>query len=334
MQKRFFFFLFFLFLFFSISSEAHVSYVLGKQILHDALGRDNIYLLQALTGFDISLMIGTAFGIVLLYLFLRHNSWFQKHVNLFQQHAHTYGIYLAWIARLGLGIALIGAGTSDVLISPTLQGFSLFSTLQIALGFLLMAGLFTSLATIGAVALYLYALLQTPYLLGNLDFLGLALCLLALGSTRPGLDDLLNIQFHIQLHALKPFIALLARLGIGLSMIYLALYEKILNPHISQLVVTQYHLTSAIPVSSNMWVLSAGIIECIVGLFLVLGLFTRTTAAVAFLVLSASFFYFHEAVYAHVTLFAILSLVFVLGGGRASMDHLLQKPLQKKRRFK
>jgi uncharacterized membrane protein YphA (DoxX/SURF4 family) len=69
-----------------------------------------------------------------------------------------------------------------------------------------------------------------------------------------------------------------------------------------------------------MWVLSAGLIELAVGLALLLGWHTRTAAAIAFIVLSASFFYFSESVYSHVTLFATLSIIFILGAGSHGID--------------
>ena len=73
-------------------------------------------------------------------------------------------------------------------------------------------------------------------------------------------------------------------------------------------------MTAAIPVSGAMWVLSAGIIELAVGLLLIIGFRPRLVSAVAFLVLTASFFFFKEAVYSHITLFGTLSVVFASGG--------------------
>jgi uncharacterized membrane protein YphA (DoxX/SURF4 family) len=104
-------------------------------------------------------------------------------------------------------------------------------------------------------------------------------------------------------------------------MMFLAVYEKFLNPHLSEIVVYNYHLTSIIPVISEMWVLSAGIIEFLVGLFLFLGFKTRLTSAIAFIVFSLSFFYFGEEVYSHVTLFSVLSVLFVTGGVKLSIDN-------------
>jgi len=103
-------------------------------------------------------------------------------------------------------------------------------------------------------------------------------------------------------------------------MMFLVLYEKFLNPHWSRLVVENYHLTSIIPVSPAMWVLSAGLIEFMIGFMLFIGLKTRIVAAITFFVLSLSFFYFNEAVYSHITFFITLSIIFITGGGKFSID--------------
>ena len=118
---------------------------------------------------------------------------------------------------------------------------------------------------------------------------------------------------------------LILRFGVGFAMIFLAVYEKILNPHLSELVVTNFGLMNVVPVSPEMWVLSTGLIEFAVGLALILGLFTRISAGIAFIVLSLSFFYFGEDVASHITLFGTLSVLFITQGGAWSLDKLLYR---------
>jgi uncharacterized membrane protein YphA (DoxX/SURF4 family) len=67
-------------------------------------------------------------------------------------------------------------------------------------------------------------------------------------------------------------------------------------------------------------VLSAGAVECLVGILLVLGFKTRLISAIAFAILTLSFFFFGEDVYSHITLFGILSVLFVSGAGKMSVD--------------
>jgi len=105
----------------------------------------------------------------------------------------------------------------------------------------------------------------------------------------------------------------------------LAVYEKILNPHISELIVNDFGLQNVFPVSVSMWVFSTGVIEFIIGFALFIGFYTRASATIAFAVLSLSFFYFGEDVSSHITLFGILSVLFVTQGGKLSVDkHIYQ----------
>ena len=157
-------------------------------------------------------------------------------------------------------------------------------------------------------------------MLGNLDIAALAIGLLAVANPKPGIDDLLGIKLISPLKFLKTYVPLILRIGIGGAMMFLAVYEKMLNPHLSALVVQNYHLNSVIPVSEAMWVLAAGAIEFLVGFLLLIGHQTRLVVVVAFLVLSLSFFYFHEAVYSHVSLFATLSILFITGKGHIKKD--------------
>ncbi|MCA9050447.1 MAG: DoxX family protein, partial [Planctomycetaceae bacterium] len=110
------------------------------------------------------------------------------------------------------------------------------------------------------------------------------------------------------------------RLAMGFTMIWLAVTEKALNPRVSEAVVIDFGLESVIPVSSAMWVFSVGVIELAVGLVLVLGLFTRTFAFIAFVVLTLSFFYFKEDVAGHVTFFGTLLIMMITGAGQGSLD--------------
>jgi uncharacterized membrane protein YphA (DoxX/SURF4 family) len=96
-------------------------------------------------------------------------------------------------------------------------------------------------------------------------------------------------------------------------MVYLALFEKLLNPHLSELVVDKFNLTAVVPVSPQMWVVSVGIIELVIGLVLLLKWKPRLISVITFLVLIMTFFGFREAVYAHVTLFGVLSAILILG---------------------
>lgn len=296
---------------------AHVGYLIPEHEMQKDAGTDFAFLFSPLFDpFSLALIIGTIIGVIFTHELLRKNAFIQKHITFLQKKALSYSELLPWMLRLSLGIALIGAGTSHVLISPVLLDTHHLAFLEIALGFLTLAGFLLAPVTWLTIALYCFALSQSMYLLGNVDLLAIAIAILILAKSKPGLDNLLGIPFSSPFKKFHTFVPLILRIGIGGEMMFLAVYEKFLNPHFSSLVVERFHLTSAIPVSPALWVLSAGLIEFSVGLALVLGIKTRLTAAIAFLVLSISFFTFGEGVSSHITLFGILSVLFVTGGGK------------------
>lgn len=300
---------------------AHVGYVVSKDEIQKQAGVDFLFLFKPLTQpLYLALMLSTVVVVLLLYFFLKRNSFITRRIAFLRERTKSYVELIPWMLRLSLGIALIGAGTNQVLISPILNTTPQFSFIQILLGFLLLAGfLFVPVIWL-TILLFLFALSKNFYIFGNLDFLAASIALLMLANSKPGLDDLLGLPFWSPLKKFSEFAPLILRLGIGGAMMFLAIYEKILNPHLSAIVVEKFHLTSVIPVSPEMWVLSAGLIEFIVGLALFTGFQTRLVSAIAFVVLSLSFFYFGEEVYSHITLFGVLSVLFVTGGGKLSSD--------------
>ncbi len=310
-------------------AEAHVRYLIDEKTAEKNSGADYGFLINAISDTkNLGLIAWTIAGTILIIIASTRIKIIRNKLNLISQKADSYLVFTPWMLRLSLGIALIGSGSSLNLISPALPGFESFATIQILLGFLIMAGFLVIPASIAAIGIYIYALTQDTYIIGNLDFIAVAIALLVLDNEKPGLDDLLNIPKFSPFCACKKFVPLILRFGIGGAMVFLAIYEKILNPHLSELIVLGFDLQKVVPVSPEMWVFSAGIIEFVIGLFLILGAFTRITSAIAFIVLSLSFFYFGEDVASHITLFGILSVLFVTEGGSFSLDRWSKKFLK------
>jgi len=308
--------------FFALPAEAHVGYVIAPEKIAARAGADWSFILSAADQpINLFLMIFAIFAVFSVAWLFRKNRWLRHEADRVWGKASAYREFIPWILRLSLGIALIGAGTSQVFISPLVaEPIAGVIFTQIFLGFLLLAGFLLAPAALAAILLYFLALKYNFYLLGNLDFLGLALAFFVIGSARPGVDDLVGLPFPSPFRNLRKYVPLILRLGIGGAMIFLALYEKILNPHLARLVVTEYSLTSIIAVSPAMWVLGAGLIELLIGLFLLLGFKTRSLTVVAFLTLTLSFFFFKESVTSHITLFGALSALLITGGGKISID--------------
>lgn len=323
MKKIFLVSLLGIFVFFS-KADAHVGYVLTEEEFVANSGGDTLYILKALESqTTINITLSVILAVVLIAFIYRKSIFLKSWAGRVVDRLKTYDEFLPWAIRLSLGIALIGAGTAQVLVSPIEIATGSIAFIEILLGFFFMAGFLLIPSALLTIGLYIFGLSGNFYLLGNLDFLALAIAFLALHNERPGFDDIFNFKILHSLKIKRSLASPILRVGIGGAMMFLALYEKILNPHLSELVVNNFHLTSVIPVDPSLWVVGSGIVEFVIGLMLILGLFTRLSSIIAFGVLSLSFFFFKEAVYSHITLFGLLSILFVLGGGVWSLDSII-----------
>ncbi len=295
------------------TAEAHVGYVIDHSQIEPNLGTNWPLLFKTLaTPFNIGLILITLLVVLGVWHAIQTKPKVRDYFDTIGKRASTYKEFVPWILRLSLGLSLLGAAGSNVLISPLLPYHGIFIFIELVFGFALLFGFMTTPVAIGTSLLYLFALSQDTYIMGNMEVLGASLALLGLSTSRPGFDDLLNIG-EIKIKWLTQHVYTLLRFGLGIAMTYLALFEKILNPNLSQLVVAKFHLMNLIPVSSGMWVLSTGIIELVIGICLLLNFKVRTISVVAFIVLIVTFFGFNEAVFAHVTLFGVLSALLILG---------------------
>ena len=309
--------------FFANYAYAHVGYVV--QSLQTRHGTDYAFIFSPLQDpFNIMLLLLGALVLTALVFLPERINFIKTKARQIREIGASYYELFPWMLRLSLGIALIGDGALQSLISPVLQASHGYAILEFALGFFILAGFLTTPALILAGILYLIAITETAYIFGNLEFLGAVIASLTLGNMRPGVDDLFRISIKSPLVRFKPYALTILRISIGAAFAFLALYEKILNPHLSEAVVNQFNLTNIVPVTPEMWVLSAGLIELLVGLAILIGFRTRTFAALAFMVISITFFFFNEAVYSHVTLFGVLSILFAGGGGKWSLDEKLE----------
>ncbi len=307
----------------SHSAFAHVGYVITHDQLEQTQGFDWGFLLQPFSNiYYIGLMIGTIIVFSCIWYGLIKSKKVVMYFSTIKERLMSYHEFVPWILRLSLGIALLGAGTEHVLVSPLLA-YPGLAVLEIVLGFLFLLGFLITPATIVTLGIYVFALSKNIYLIGNLDMFALALSVLVFHSPRPGLDDMLGISLLQKISIKRQYIAPVVRIGLGTAMIYLALFEKILNPHMSALVVSQYHLQQFINVSPAMWVLATGLIEFIIGVCIITGFKTRIASVIAFIVISMTFFYFKESVTSHITLFGGLSILAIEGGGLWSIDQFL-----------
>jgi len=253
-----------------------------------------------------------------------------------------YREFVPWMLRLALGLPLIGAGFAGYFFSPAVQAPT--RVFQVTLGFFLLFGLATRAVALVGLAAYLVGLVVRPELVLASEYVGGFLGVLLLGSGRPSADHLLKEvaaaegtvygrfeplhplveRFHGLVRPYEQYAPTVIRAGLGFNFALLGFWEKLANPGLALEVVEKYDLTAVVPVDPGLWVVGAGLTELAVGVFLFVGLFTRATAATAFIVLTTTLFGLpDDPVLAHVTLFGLTSALFVTGAGPLSIDERL-----------
>jgi len=262
-------------------------------------------------------------------------------VRALRETLDDYRVFLPWMLRLAVGLPLVGAGFAGYFFSPAVA--ALTRVFQVALGFFVLFGLATRTVALVGLLAYLGGLVVRPELVLASEYVAGFLGILLLGSGEPSADHLLHrvaaaggVYSHLDpLHPLvsrfndlvdpyERYAPAAIRLGLGFNFALLGFWEKLANPGPALEVVEKYDLTAVVPVDPGLWVVGAGLTELAVGVFLFVGLFTRATAVVAFVVLTTTLFGLpDDPVLAHVTLFGLSSALFVTGAGPLSLDERL-----------
>jgi uncharacterized membrane protein YphA (DoxX/SURF4 family) len=259
-------------------------------------------------------------------------------VEVARRTLQSYRPYLPWMLRLSVGLPLVGAGFAGYLFSPSVPAEA--RLLQVGIGFCLLFGLATRVVAAVGLLVYLAALAGDLTLLLASEYVAGFLAIVVVGPGQPSADMLFRrlvvtdgtIASRFR-DATTPG-AMLSRLGIddgavpivlrlflGGNFVYLGVTQKWLEPARATAVVTKYDLTAVVPVSPELWVFGAGLVEVAVGLAFLSGTFTRGAAAAGFVLLTTTLFGLpDDPVLAHVTLFGLSSALMVTGSGRFSLD--------------
>lgn len=333
---------------------AHVRYVVDTGTVVDA----GAFLADALADpVILAVLLGSALALAAVlggYLRLRPA---QRDVKALRSALSDYRDLLPWLVRLSLGLPLIGAGFVGYFFTPLVGAASLdplFGTASgavvrlfgVAVGFLLLFGLATR--TVAAVGLLAYLLGVVAFgspMFFAFEYVPGFLAAVLLGGGRPSADHVLAqladddrtlysrldpvyrrfaVPFGERVGPYRAFVGPVVRVGLGLTFAFLGIAEKLAAPGLALATVEKYDLTAVIPVAPELWVVGAGLAELLVGVVLILGLFTRTFAGVALLLFTTTLFGLpDDPVLAHISLFGLASVLIVTGAGPFSLDEWL-----------
>lgn len=298
---------------------------------------------------SVFLLVAGGFGVLGLTLgYLRFGNSLSD-IEVARRTLRSYQPYLPWMLRLSVGLPLVGAGFSGYLFTPVVAAEA--RLLQVGIGFLLLFGLGTRLVAVGGLLAYAGALISAgiPLLLAS-EYVAGFLAILIIGPGQPSADMLLRRIVVTDGTLLSRFRGvdtpgdILARVGItrgaapvalrvflGFNFFYLGIVQKWLQPGSALAVVEKYDLVSVVPVSPELWVFGAGLVEAAVGVAFITGTFTRAAAAAGFVVLTTTLFGLpDDPVLAHVTLFGLSSALLITGSGRFSLDSTIVPALRRR----
>lgn len=315
---------------------AHVDYVTDPAGSPDPIG----FLLDALAD-PVSLAVLALGALVVVGLVLAWARWrpFEGPRQRFVVHGQQYAEYVPWMVRLSVGLVLVGAGLSRVLFVPTLPASPIVALILTAAGFLILLGLAVRPAAIVALLAYLGALITNPELVMLFDLAGGLAAAAMLGPGRPSLDDLLRAAFprgpgaraateNLGGGRYDDLVPLVVRLGLGGAFAASGIADKLLVYEQALDAVERYGLTAVVPVSPELWVVGAFLVETALGMAIILGVMTRASAIAGFAVLTLAMFALpDDPVIAHVGLFGLSSVLVLLGAGRWSLDRRVLQPV-------
>lgn len=244
----------------------------------------------------------------------------------------------AWVpilVRTTTGLVLITLTLAHQLFAPDLVVISpgalmprVLLTLQLLAGLGLITGVLLRAASILGIVVYLATFLLFPLwsVASYLHFLGIFIYLIMTGD--PSLPRAAEKSFFAHVIALfnarqyHPFALPILRIGMGLGIIIVALFNKLLDPAFA-LEFVRTHTVNFMPAlgfqyfSNELFVLAAGLVELLIGMLLVLGILPRLVGAVLIGVFTLTLFSFGiQELVGHVPLYAIAFGLIVEGAGK------------------
>jgi uncharacterized membrane protein YphA (DoxX/SURF4 family) len=190
---------------------------------------------------------------------------------------------------------------------------------MIALGFLTEVAALTALA-IFTIGFFVFG----SYLITYLNYLGEIVVLLLFGTRRWSLDGFIfgPKKFLKRFEKYEPTVL---RIFYGVALIYAAITVKLLHPSLTVEVVNHWNLTQfywLFPSDPLLVTFGAGLAECAIGLFIILGFEMRLTILISLFYITLSLLFFRELVWPHLMLYGI-SFSLLVRPEIFTLDHLL-----------
>ncbi len=311
---------------------AHEVYVLGHdQIVHD-LAQPAVNLFQIAEESGGQFILWSIIGALIIFLVLgiSISRKVEKKIDPFLFKIKPYAGH---VAQVTLGLALLASAYYGALFGTELPFANVFGASTFVVTFLLyvasfsiLFGVYERLGGLLAIIIYLSALSSVGgYLASYLVYLGEAFVIFLFGggySLVKNKFEFLNNKIKKYLDRRKFFIV---RACFSVSILYAAIYAKLLHGSLAFDTVNTYHLTNYFHFSPAFIVLGAFLIEFSIGLFILLGFEIRFISFVFLAFLTLSLCFFGEVVWPHIVLLGTNIVLFLHGYDEFTVFHHLYK---------
>ncbi|MBA3440575.1 MAG: DoxX protein [Pyrinomonadaceae bacterium] len=245
-----------------------------------------------------------------------------------ERRAALYGLVPAILA-VHVAVPLLVSGVQGNLFTPNnrLPGVSVY-VLGLAQTGIALALFYGGLARVGAAALAVLwvvgiFLVGLEQMLESAMYLGFAAFFFLAGRGPIAIDRLILPRFEPSAQLMLKAIPAL-RTGLGLSLVVVAFTEKFANIPLALAFLERYPLnfTSAlgIPMSNETFILCAGSVELLVGLWILFGLFTREIILIAWIPINMTLTIFNwTELIGHLPIYGTLAVLLVWAPGHENL---------------
>ena len=266
--------------------------------------------------------------------FFRRSSFGQRIWSFLERYSYLGPHFV----RITIAIALFFSAWSNTFLGPELHGnlFPYPHMLQIALfamSGMVAFGFFTELAAFAGIIIFAGSFfIFGSYMFTYLNYLGELIVLFLFGMRVLSVDKYIFGPLH-RFRSFEKYETVIMRVMYGLALIYAAITVKLLHPDLTITVVNTWNLTQfhwLFPSDPLLVTLGAGIVETVIGIFIIFGFEMRLTILISLFYITLSLMYFREMVWPHLLLYGI-SFNLLVQPEIFTIDHILFSHHRKER---
>lgn len=254
--------------------------------------------------------------------------WLEKKIGVpmwLKKHIETLAPIALSLASIGFGLAFIIFSLNGFIFAPNMLAHGTVGTFLLAMqfvaGLMILLGLYERVGALLLIVLFGAAFKEygMSYMMDTLEMLGFAIYILLIG--RPKWHLLEARWLESLTHRAHVYGVPLLRVGTGLNLFILGFSEKILAPELTQNFLTHYdwnfmHHIGLSWFTDYWFAFSAGVVEALFGIFLILGLVTRTTTIALAVFLATTLILLGPVeLMGHLPHFSIAIVFLVMGAG-------------------